>query len=320
MSLRLVFAGTPSFAATLLEALYTSPHQILAVFCQPDRPQGRHKTPVACPVKMCAQAHSTPIFQPERLKKDAPERQWLMEQTVDAVIVAAYGLMIPQAILDHPKHGCINLHASLLPRWRGASPIHHALLHGDLETGVTVMQMTAHMDAGDMLHRMSMPITPELTTGTLTTQLAHLAAQALLLTLDDLNSFQARAQPQNLEEVTLAPKLCKADGATDFKEPTQRVMARLRAMDPWPGLHTFYRGQKLAIHAMHPTSISNTPPPGTLWTHDRQLLVACVDGALVLDRVQLAGKKTMDAPAFLAGHHAWLQPQETCCTTPPPTL
>jgi methionyl-tRNA formyltransferase len=303
--MRLIFAGTPDFAATALRALLNTEHDICAVYTQPDRPAGRGRKLQPGPVKQLAQEHGIPVCQPASLKSDAA-RQELAGWDAEFMIVAAYGLLLPQAVLDIPARGCLNIHASLLPRWRGAAPIQRAILAGDEETGITIMQMDAGLDTGDMLLRLPCPIHPNDTGGTLHDRLAELGAKAIVQALTDLEKLEPVPQDESL--ATYARKLDKAEARVDWHKPADQLAREVRAYNPWPVSHTPLDGQPLRIWQARATS-SEQGEPGTVLRADNQgILVACGEGALWLEQIQPAGSKPMSAEAYLRGRPGILQP------------
>lgn len=295
--LRVVFAGTPDFAASSLAALLDSEHEVVAVYTQPDRPAGRGRKLTPSPVKQLAQAQALPVYQPVSLK-DAEAQAELAALNADVMVVVAYGLLLPQAVLDTPRLGCINVHASLLPRWRGAAPIQRAIEAGDSASGVTIMQMDAGLDTGAMLHEVRTPITPRTTGGDLHDRLAIQGANALIHVLDNLDngSLQATAQPD--EGVTYAAKLSKAEAELDFSQPAEQLARKIRAFNPWPVAWCALGSDRLRL-LMASVEPGEQPacPPGTLLAHgEDHLRIAC--GAqgqeiLCVSRAQLPGGKAM---------------------------
>jgi methionyl-tRNA formyltransferase len=292
--MRLAFMGTPDFAVPALLSLHGAGHEIAAVYCQPPRPAGRGYKVRRCPVQVAAERLKLPVYTPTRLRGDTTAQAAFAGQELDAAVVAAYGLILPQPMLDAPRRGCLNVHASLLPRWRGAAPIQAAILAGDEQTGVTIMQMDAGLDTGPILLAEAVPIPPRATSGMLHDRLADLGAQLILRALQD--APRPVAQPS--QGVTYAAKLGREDARVDWTHTAARLDAQVRAFDPWPGSFTSLNGSMLKILAAHPES--GTGAPGTAL--DPRLLVACAEGALRLDRVQLAGRAPLDAAAFLRGH------------------
>ncbi|WP_303784040.1 methionyl-tRNA formyltransferase [Azovibrio restrictus] len=296
--MKLIFAGTPEFAASALAALIEAGHEIALVLTQPDRPAGRGMQLQASPVKQLALQHGIEVFQPLSLKKDAEARQKIAAVEADAMIVAAYGLILPQEVLDMPRFGCLNIHASLLPRWRGAAPIQRAIQAGDTETGVCIMQMEAGLDTGPVLARVSTPIGSEDTAASLHDRLARLGARLMVDTLPRL-PLPATAQPE--AGVTYAAKIEKAEAQLDWTRSATELDRHIRAFNPFPGAQTFLAGNPVKIWAAHP--VAGQGLPGTVLAVDRQgITVACGEGALCLTELQKAGGKRLQAARFLAGH------------------
>jgi methionyl-tRNA formyltransferase len=291
--MRLAFMGSPDFAVPALRALHAAGHEIVAVYCQPPRPAGRGQAVRPCPVHAAAEALGLPVRTPARLRKDEAEHEAFRALNLDAAIVAAYGLILPQAMLDAPRRGCLNIHASLLPRWRGAAPIQAAILAGDQETGITLMQMDAGLDTGAMLLRESLPITRTTTATQLHDALAEIGARLALRALAE----NPPATPQPEEGATYAPKLTRDDGRLDWTHPAAALDRQVRALNPWPGTFTTLAGETLKILAATPEP--GTGLPGT--TLDDALLVATGEGALRLTRIQAPGRAAMPAEAFLRG-------------------
>ncbi|MDY6830086.1 MAG: methionyl-tRNA formyltransferase [Pseudomonadota bacterium] len=297
--LRIVFAGTPSFAATALEGLLETGHLVVAAYTQPDRPAGRGRALRASPVKTLARAHQIPVHQPTTLK-DPAEWAALCALSADVMVVAAYGLILPQQVLNGPRLGCLNIHASLLPRWRGAAPIQRALLAGDRETGVSIMQMDAGLDTGDVLARRSCRIAPQDTAGSLHDRLATLGSQALLEVLDQLESdTPPRPEPQPAEGASYAAKISKQEAAIDWTCASEWVDRLVRAFNPTPVAFTELEGQRVRIWKGHPEpQVAATEPPGTLLRIAAGTArVACGSGTFAIEQLQFAGGKTMGVEA-----------------------
>lgn len=303
-SLRVVFAGTPAFAAAHLKKLIESSHDVVAVYTQPDRPSGRGKRLTPSPVKQLALEHALPVLQPPTLKSEAATVE-LAGLNADVMIVVAYGLLLPKQILDTPRLGCINVHASLLPRWRGAAPIHRAIEAGDANTGVTIMAMDEGLDTGPMLSKAAIDIGERHTTESLTQALEVLGANTLITTLDDLESSLDGATEQPADGVTYAHKITKEDAAIDWCRPAKDISRKVRALSPAPGCFGVYSDERIKIwEAAVGTSASNTnEPPGTLLALTKNgLTVACGDGNLVITRLQLPNKKPMSVADIMNGH------------------
>ncbi|APQ12591.1 methionyl-tRNA formyltransferase [Pseudomonas oryzihabitans] len=290
-SLRLVFAGTPEFAAVHLQALIDSGYPIAAVYTQPDRPAGRGQKLAMSPVKQLALAHGIPVEQPPTLRDPAAQAT-LAALEPDLLVVVAYGLILPQAVLDIPRLGCINSHASLLPRWRGAAPIQRALEAGDAESGVTVMRMEAGLDTGPMLSKVTTVLTAEDTGGSLHDRLAALGAAAVVAALPGLADGSLHGEVQNDDLATYAHKLNKDEARLDWGRPAAELERRIRAFDPWPLCHTALAGEPLKVWSAELAEGHGVP--GMVLDADRSgLLIACGEGALRLTRLQLPGGKPL---------------------------
>ncbi len=297
--MRLVFAGTPRFAVPALEALAAAGHELAAVLTQPDRPAGRGLAAAAGPVKQAAARRAVPVLQPSTLK-DAGVQARLAELAPDALVVAAYGLLLPQAVLDIPRLGALNIHASLLPRWRGAAPIERALLAGDPVTGVCIMQMDAGLDTGPVLLRDELPITPGDTAGTLHDKLAALGARLLVTALDGLAGGTLRPTPQPTEGVTYAAKIEKRETRLEWSRSATEVARQVRAFNPAPGAGARVRGAELKIWRAAVVAARGAPGEVIAVGADG-INVACGDGALRLEELQRAGGRRLPAAAFLRG-------------------
>ena len=296
--MRLAFMGSPDFAVVALEALVTAGHQVVAVYCQPPRPAGRGQALRLAPVHRAAERLGLAVHTPARLRRGAPdwERHWaeFAALDLDAAIVAAYGLILPGEMLASPRRGCLNIHASLLPRWRGAAPIQAAILAGDDVSGVTVMQMDEGLDTGAILLSAQVPITADTTAASLHDALAELGAGLVLRAL--MEQPEPLAQPA--EGVTYAAKLTRGDGILNWAQPSLALDRRVRALNPWPGTTTLHRGAALKVLAV--AAAEGCGVPGTVLDH--RLTVATGDGALRITRLQVAGRPAMSAEAFLNGH------------------
>jgi methionyl-tRNA formyltransferase len=308
--LRVVFAGTPEFAAISLSALLESQHEVVAVYTQPDRPAGRGRKLSPSPVKQLALEHGLPVYQPQTLKNDAAQAE-LAALNADIMVVVAYGLLLPQAVLDIPARGCINVHASLLPRWRGAAPIQRAIEAGDSVSGVTIMQMDAGLDTGAMLSEVRTPITPRTTGGDLHDRLAIQGANALVNVLDGLITDSVNATPQPEEGVTYAAKLSKAEAELDFDQPAHQLASKIRAFNPWPVAWCALGDDRLRLLMANVEEGEHPPsPPGTLLDHgDDHLRVACGEegrDVLCVNNAQLPGGKAMAVRDLLNARHARL--------------
>ncbi len=297
--MRLVFAGTPGFAVAALEAVAAAGHSLAAVLTRPDRPAGRGLATGASPVKQAAERRGIPILQPATLK-DATVQARLAEFAPDALVVAAYGLIVPQTVLDLPRLGALNVHASLLPRWRGAAPIQRALLAGDRVTGVCIMQMDAGLDTGPVLLREALPIAPQETGGTLHDKLAALGARLIVTALDGRARGTLRAAPQSSDGVTYAAKIEKRETHIDWSRTAAEAERQVRAFDPAPGAAARVRGADLKIWRAGVADAGGAP--GTVLAADADgLVVACADGALRVAELQRAGGRRLAAAAFLRG-------------------
>ena len=308
-SLRLLFAGTPEFAALHLEALINSKHQLIGVYSQPDRPSGRGKKLRAGPVKQLALDADLPLFQPPTLKNIEAQRQ-LAELRADVMVVVAYGLLLPQAVLDLPRFGCLNVHASLLPRWRGAAPIQRAIEAGDTETGVTIMRMDAGLDTGDMLAKARCPIGSETTAASLHDELAALGAPLLLEVLGDLPGHLERACRQDGSQACYAPKISKSEAQIDWSRDAAALDRTIRAFNPFPGCFSTLAGERIKIWQAHPVLGPPGPiSPGTILKAERDgILVSCGDGQLRIERLQLPGGKPLTAEQVLNAGRGDLAP------------
>ena len=311
--LRVIFAGTPEFARASLSQLHAAGHTIPLVLTQPDRPAGRGMKLQASAVKQFAQSHSLPVAQPQGLRlqgkypEDARAAQAAIEAAqADVMVVAAYGLILPQWVLDAPRLGCLNIHASLLPRWRGAAPIHRAIEAGDAETGVTLMQMDAGLDTGDMLMIERLPIEPADTTATLHDKLADLGGRMIVDALRRATAGPLARTPQPEQGVTYAHKIEKAEAEVDWSLPAAVIERRLRAFDPFPGATSLVQGEPVKLwraqSVMSPGATQTGVLPGTVMAvDDSGVLVACGEGSLRLTQLQRAGGKRLGAADFLRG-------------------
>jgi len=302
--LKIIFAGTPDFAARHLDALLASEHQVVGVFTQPDRPAGRGNKLTASPVKVLAQAHDIPVFQPKSLKPE--ENQHLVSDLqADIMVVVAYGLILPKSVLDMPRLGCINVHGSLLPRWRGAAPIQRSLWAGDRETGVTIMQMDVGLDTGDMLHKLACPITDEDTSASLYDKLAQLGPQGMLVTLDLLANGKAQPEAQNEEQVSYAEKLSKEEARLDWSLSAAQLERCIRAFNPWPMSYFLVDDQPVKVWQASVLPHQNKQPGEIIQADKHGIQVATADGVLNLLSLQPAGKKAMPAQDLLNSRHEW---------------
>ena len=291
--MRIVFMGTPDFSVPVLEALVDAGHDVVAVYAQPPRPAGRGKKDRPSPVQARAEALGLPVYHPVSLKTAAAQEAFAAHDA-DVAVVVAYGLLLPQAILDMPRHGCLNIHASLLPRWRGAAPIHRAIMAGDAQTGVCIMQMEAGLDTGPVLLREALDIAPAETTGALHDRLSHLGARLIVKTLAQLPDLTPQAQPE--EGVTYAAKIDKAEARVNWDQPAQAVANHICGLSPFPGAWCDVAGERVKLLAAEVASGAGVP--GTVIDG---FTIACREGAVRITRAQRQGKKAMDAQDVLRG-------------------
>ncbi len=298
--MRLVFMGTPDFAVPALENLLAAGHTVAGVFCQPDRPKGRGHKLAPPPVKQAALAHGIPVFQPASVKTE--ESLALLRRLAPAcIVVVAYGKILPPAVLELPPLGCVNIHASLLPRYRGAAPIQWAVIHGDAETGVTTMQMDAGMDTGAVLEQVSCPIPPDMTAGELFNTLSALGGQLILSTLRGLEAGTLTPRPQDHAKATAAPMLDRSLSQVDWRKPAEEIHNLIRGLNPWPSAKTTLAGATLKLHASRVLGPMGGQPGQVLAAPG--LTVCCGDGnALRLTLVQAEGSRPMEDEAYLRGH------------------
>jgi len=300
--LKLVFCGTPEFAVPTLEAVIAAGHEVALVVTQPDRAAGRGMEMHAPPVKQVALAHEIPVAQPEKIKNNVFFRALLEDLKPDAIVVVAYGRIIPKWMLDLPPLGNINLHGSLLPKYRGAAPVQWAVANGDKVTGVTTMRIDEGLDAGDMLLAHVVPIGQEETAVDVFETLSAAGAELMVKTLAKLECGELVGEKQNDELATLAPILKREDGAIDFSRTAHSIYDRWRGFQPWPGAHTSLRGKKLIVHRMHVVPEAGLDA-GALLVRGDALVAGCGGGtAIALDEVQMEGKKRMSAAEFLRGY------------------
>ncbi|RDE91897.1 methionyl-tRNA formyltransferase [Aggregatibacter aphrophilus] len=307
--LNIIFAGTPDFAAQHLQALIDSPHNVIAVYTQPDKPAGRGKKLQASPVKQLAEQYQIPVYQPKSLRKPETQAE-LTALHADVMVVVAYGLILPQAVLDAPTYGCLNVHGSLLPRWRGAAPIQRAIWAGDKQTGVTIMQMDAGLDTGDMLHKVFCDIDLQDTSADLYHKLAEIAPNALIEVLNHLTDGTFTAEPQDDTQSNYAEKLSKEEAKLDWQLSAGQLERNIRAFNPWPMAYlqlTDEQGNPQTLKVYQATvlpSVSQTP--GTIISADKNgIQIATADGVLNLLQLQPAGKKPMSAQDLLNGRADW---------------
>lgn len=295
--MKVIFAGTPEFARQALAAIIAAGHDLVLVLTQPDRPSGRGMKLTPSPVKVEAQQHDIPVYQPEKLK-DPASHEPIRAAGADVMVVAAYGLILPQAVLDIPRHGCLNIHASLLPRWRGAAPIQRAIEAGDTETGICIMQMEAGLDTGPVLLEKRLPIAESDTGASLHDKLAALGAQAIVEALSSLDRL--KPVPQPAAGVTYAAKLSKEEARLDWSLPAEVAARKIRAFDPVPGAWTLLHGETIKIWRAQPAD-RNGKPGEVLAAGAEGLIIGCGEGAIKVMELQKAGARRMDVATFLAG-------------------
>lgn len=304
-TLRIIFAGTPDFAARHLDALLSSGHKVVGVFTQPDRPAGRGKKLMPSPVKVLGEEHGLPIFQPASLRPQE-NQQLVADLNADVMVVVAYGLILPKAVLDMPRLGCVNVHGSLLPRWRGAAPIQRSLWAGDAETGVTIMKMDVGLDTGDMLFKLACPITNEDTSATLYDKLADLGPQGLIETLQQLADNTATPEVQDEALVTYAEKLSKEEAQLDWSLSAAQLERCIRAFNPWPMSWMMIDDQPVKVWKASVIDGDTSEEPGTIIEVSKQgIQVATAKGILNLESLQPAGKKAMSAQDLLNSRREW---------------
>ena len=303
--MKIIFMGTPDFAVPTLKKLYDSGYEVQAVFTQPDKPKGRGYKLTPPPVKVLAQEHDTPVYQPQSLKKDGEEYVKIINDLApDCIVVAAYGKMLPKSVLDIPRLGCVNVHGSLLPKYRGAAPIQQAVIDGEKESGVTIMQMGTGLDTGDMISRIVVPLAKDETGGSLFDKLAQAGAELLVQTLPSIFDGTATREKQPEESPTpYAAMISKKMGLLDFSKNAEELERLVRGLDPWPSAFTFINAKTLKVWKSSVLEKQTQEAPGTVIAADKGgIQVACGQKVLVLHEVQLEGKKRMEADAFLRGY------------------
>jgi methionyl-tRNA formyltransferase len=301
MSLRLAFAGTPDFAARHLAALLETRHEVVGILTQPDRPSGRGREPRPSPVKALAREHGLHVMQPATLRSDEAVGS-LARLELDALVVVAYGLILPQAVLDLPRYGCINVHGSLLPRWRGAAPIQRSIEAGDDESGVSIMAMDAGLDTGPVLATASCPIAPLATSGDLYAELAELGPQLLAEVLGDLPTFLAAARAQDDNAATYAAKIDKHEAELDWTQAASVLARRVRAFNPAPGCFSYLGSERVKIWRARPRPGAAAAAPGTITAcTDSGIAVRCGDGELLLEELQFPGARALPVADLLRG-------------------
>ena len=303
--MKIVFMGTPDFAVPSLKALVEAGYDVAAVVTQPDKPKGRGKSLLPTPVKEEALLHEIPVYQPQRVKNNREFLDTLREIAPDVIVVAAFGQIIPRDVLELPKYGCINIHASLLPKYRGAAPIQQAVIDGEKESGVTIMRMGEGLDTGDMISKIVIPLEKEETGGSLFAKLAQAGAELLIKTLPSIEQGTAVWEKQPEESPTpYAAMINKKMGLMDFHKSAVELERLVRGLNPWPSAYTFVNGKTLKVWKCRADEKCSGETPGTVILTDKEgIHVACKDGTLILTEVQLEGKKRMDAEAFLRGYH-----------------
>lgn len=304
--LKILFAGTPDFAAHYLQVLLDSEHEVIAVYTQPDRPAGRGKKLTPSPVKKLALANNLSVEQPVSLKGEEDQQQ-LASYRADVMVVVAYGLLLPQAVLDIPAHGCLNVHASILPRWRGAAPIQRAIEAGDQTTGVTIMQMDKGLDTGDMLAKVFCDITDDETTLTLHDKLMHLGEPALLDVLQQIQKGDLSPQKQDDKDACYAEKITKEEAQINWQDSIENITQKIRAFNPFPVAYSFYNEQRIKIYAAkifenNQKNISEKAPGEIISSEEDVLIVACDNGAIAIKTLQIPNKKALSFKELKNGH------------------
>ena len=308
-SLNIIFAGTPDFAAQHLQAILNSQHNVIAVYTQPDKPAGRGKKLQASPVKQLAEQNNIPVYQPKSLRQEEAQSE-LKALNADVMVVVAYGLILPKAVLDAPRLGCLNVHGSILPRWRGAAPIQRSIWAGDAQTGVTIMQMDEGLDTGDMLHKVYCDILPTETSTSLYNKLAELAPSALIDVLDNLENGKFIAEKQDDSQSNYAEKLSKEEAQLDWTLPAMQLERNIRAFNPWPIAYFSTEDKDGNAQTLKVYQVEVLPhqdkPAGTILSADKNgIQIATFDGVLNLLQLQPAGKKPMSAQDLLNGRAEW---------------
>ena len=302
--MRLVFMGTPDFSVPALKALHNAGHEIVAVYTQPPRPAGRGHKVHPSPVHLTAEELQIPVHTPERFQKD--DVQTLQSHQADIAVVVAYGLILPLPVLKKFPYGCVNIHASLLPRWRGAAPIQRCIEAGDVKSGITIMQMEEGLDTGPMLLTKEVPLNPSTTGGRLHDELSAMGAPLIVEALEQLESHQLKPITQNHVQATYARKLSSEEGRILWSQSAQEIEQRLRAFTPWPGNWCLFEGERLKIITAHvtqnPLEISSTKTQPGQVISTKPFIISCGKGFLTIDRLQKSGKKPMDSEDFMNGH------------------
>ncbi len=303
--LKVIFAGTPDFAAKHLSALLDSEHKVVAVYTQPDRPAGRGKKLTASPVKVLAEESNIPVYQPHSLKVEDAQQE-LAALNADLMVVVAYGLLLPTAVLNAPRLGCINVHGSILPKWRGAAPIQRAIWAGDAETGVTIMQMDGGLDTGDMLHIATLPIAANDTSATMYDKLAELGPKALVDVVNDFESYSPTKQDDT--QATYAKKLSKEEALIDWSDDAEQIERNIRAFNPWPVAWMQVEDQNVKVWAANVVTLPNKTSPGTIVSANKEgITVATGRDALCITSLQIPGKKALPASDVINARKAWFE-------------
>lgn len=301
--MKIIYAGTPDFAVPALEALLQSEHEVIAVYTQPDRPAGRGRKLQQSPVKGCALVHDIPVYQPHSFK-ELVDLEQLIELGADLMVVAAYGLILPASILNAPRLGCVNIHGSILPRWRGAAPIQRAILENDSSTGVTIMQMDVGLDTGDMISKQVVPIDPSWTSFDLHEQLKQLGADLLISTLPMIESGQVQTEPQNESLANYATKLSKAEAKIDWHGSAEQIAREVKAFIPWPVSYAHLDGKLVRIWQVSLDTIRTPGEPGDVLDHNKEgIYVSCAEGVLCIEELQFEGKKRCTAAQAFNGRN-----------------
>lgn len=300
--MRIIYMGTPDFAVNALEKIVEAGHEVVACYTQPDKPKGRGKALQPTPVKVRAMEHDIPVYQPAKLR-DQENVDVINEYAPDAIVVAAYGQILPESILNIPRYGCINIHASLLPKYRGAAPIERAIIDGEKETGVTTMYMAKGLDTGDMIEQSVVPIEDDDTGESLTDKLAACGAELIISTLEKLENGNAVRTPQDDSKSCYAAMLSKDMGHIDFMQPAEQIERLVRGLQPWPCAFTSINGKNVKIYGAKVVDVPCATVPGQIVNVTKKsFAIACGAGALQITRLQPEGKKPMDTAAFLAGN------------------
>ncbi|EMT6578231.1 MULTISPECIES: methionyl-tRNA formyltransferase [Providencia] len=308
--LKIIFAGTPDFAAKHLAALLGTRHQIVGVLTRHDKPAGRGKKLTPSPVKVLAEENQLPVFQPISLR-DSENQQWIKNQNADLMIVVAYGLILPQAVLDIPRLGCLNVHGSLLPRWRGAAPIQRSIWAGDTETGVTIMQMDAGLDTGDMLYKAICPISTSDTSASLYDKLAITGPEALIHTVEMLSAGQCVAEKQDDSLANYAEKLSKEEARINWQDDAVHIERCIRAFNPWPMSYFMVEDQLIKVWQAEVFADEHDKQPGTIISADKKgICIATGNGILNITQLQPPGKKAMSAQDILNSRREWFTPEQ----------